>query len=249
MPEGPQIVFLKEQAEQFTGQLVLEANGNAKDMPFNEIAGQPLTAIKTYGKALFFCFPSVTIRIHLMLFGKYAINGELNRELRLGLAFDTGEINFYACDCRLVRCSLNKLNDWSTDVMHASFDPDKALEKLYSKPNRLICDALLDQAILAGVGNGIKNEVLFRRQVHPESIVSNIPEPELRKLIAACVDFSFEYLDWKRERAEGQHWQVYRQKECPRDRIPLRKEKIGKTGRSCYFCDKCQKLYVHDSIM
>ncbi|RDV16560.1 endonuclease [Pontibacter diazotrophicus] len=248
MPEGPQIIFLKEQAEQFTGQLVLEPTGNAKDIPLNEIAGQALTAIKTHGKALFFCFPHVTIRIHLMLFGKYAINGKLNRELRLGLAFETGEINFYACDCRLIRGSLDELYDWSTDVMHVSFDPDKALEKLYSKPNRLICDGLLDQDILAGVGNGIKNEVLFRRQVHPESIVGEIPELELRKLLAACVAFCFEYLDWKREGAEVQHWQVYRQKQCPRDRIPLRKEKIGKTGRSCYFCDKCQKLYIPDSI-
>lgn len=249
MPEGPQIVFLKEQVEQFTGQPVLEANGNAKDIPLNEIAGQGLTAIKTYGKALFFCFPHVTIRIHLMLFGKYAINGELNRELRLGLAFETGEINFYACDCRLIRGSLDKLYDWSTDVMHASFDLDKAVEKMYSKPNRFICDALLDQDILAGVGNGIKNEVLFRRQVHPESMVGEIPELELSKLIAACVAFSFEYLGWKREGAEGQHWQVYRQKECPRDHTPLRKEKIGKTGRSCYFCDKCQMLYVPDGIV
>lgn len=248
MPEGPQIFFLREQTEQFTGQLVLRASGNAKDIPYDALKGQVLKEIKTYGKELLLCFSDFTIRIHLMLFGKYAINGELNRELRLGLEFETGEINFYACDCRLIPAPLDRVYDWSTDVLHDSFDPDKALQKLYSKPHRLICEALLDQCILAGVGNGIKNEVLYRRQVHPASIVGEIPEPELRKLISACVHLSFEYLGWKREGTEGKHWQVYKQKECMRDRIPLRKEKIGKSGRSSYFCDKCQQLYLPDSM-
>lgn len=247
MPEGPQIIFLKEQAKPFIGQLVLKAEGDAKNIPFHLINGQALTAIKTFGKELLFCFPSFTIRIHLMLFGKYALNGRLNRALRLGLTFETGEINFYACECRFIREPLTEVYDWSTDVMHDSFDPEKALKKLYHQPKRLICDALLDQGILAGVGNGMKNEVLFRRQIHPESLVGEIPATELKKLIQACVKLSFEYLDWKREGTDNTHWQVYKQTECPRDYIPLRKEKIGKSGRSCYFCDKCQQLYLPDT--
>ena len=31
----------------------------------------------------------------------------------------------------------------------------------------MVCDALLDQTVFAGVGNIIKNEVLFRTGVHP----------------------------------------------------------------------------------
>jgi endonuclease-8 len=67
MPEGPQMVFLKDQAEQFIGKLILKANGNAKEIPFGMINGQALTDIKTFGKELLFCFPAFTIRIHLML--------------------------------------------------------------------------------------------------------------------------------------------------------------------------------------
>lgn len=242
------MVFLKEQAEQFIGQLILKANGNAKDIPFDIIKGQPLTDIKTFGKELLFCFPDFTIRIHLMLFGKYVIDGELNQVLRLGLEFENGEISFYACECRFIREPLDKVYDWSIDVMHVNFDRNKALEKLYSKPKQLICEALLDQGILAGVGNKIKNEVLFRRQVHPESLVGQIPETELKKLIDECVTLSFEYLEWKREGTDNEHWEVYKKKECHRDHIPVQKEKIGKSKRSCYFCDKCQRLYLHDNI-
>ena len=244
MPEGPQMVFLKEQAEQFIGQRVVRAHGNAKNIPFEEIQGQSLTDIRTFGKELLFCFPSFTVRIHLMLFGKYAINSELDRQLRLGLEFEQGEINFYACECRFITEPLGEVYDWSTDVLNPSFDQQKAARRLEGKPKQLICEALLDQDILAGVGNKIKNEVLFRRQVHPESVVGDIPAKELLKLVEECVTLSGEYLNWKREGSDDEHWQVYKKKECPRDLIPIRKEKIGKSGRSCYYCDKCQKLYL-----
>ena len=242
------MVFLKDQAEQFIGKLILKANGNAKEIPFDIINGQALTDIKTFGKELLFCFPDFTVRIHLMLFGKYAIDGELNQALRLGLEFENGEINFYACEFRFIREPINRVYDWSIDVMHVTFDRDKALKKLQSKPKQLICEALLDQGILAGVGNKIKNEVLFRRQVHPESLVGHIPETELKKLIDECVTLIFEYLELKRDGTDNEHWEVYKKKECPRDHLPILKEKIGKSARSCYFCDKCQRLYPDDNM-
>jgi len=247
MPEGPQMVFLKEQLEPYIGQLVIKATGDAKNIPFDLLAGQLLLTIKTFGKELFFIFPDFAIRIHLMLFGKYAINGKLNQTLRLGLRFESGEeINFYVCDCRFLSEPLDNVYDWRTDVLHPSFDPAIALAKLQQQPQKLICEALLDQSILAGVGNGIKNEVLFRNQIHPESQVGEIPAAVLQKLVQACVTQSEAYLHWKQAGMEGEHWQVYKQKLCPRDDIPLRKEKIGKSRRTSYFCDKCQHLYLPD---
>ena len=244
MPEGPQMALLKEQAELFVGQPVLEAQGNAANIPFNLIKEQPLAEIKTFGKELLFCFPGFTLRIHLLLFGKYAINGELNRALKLGLEFESGFINFYACDCRFISEPLEQVYDWSIDVLHPDFDQNKAFQKLRKQPKKLISDALLDQNILAGVGNGIKNEVLFRQHIHPASLVSEIPDQNLKNLVQACVQFSTEYLSWKHEGPDVAYWQIYRQKTCPRDYIPLQKQKIGKSARTSYFCDKCQDLYV-----
>ena len=243
------MVFLKEQLEPFIGQLVLRATGDAQRMPFDLFAGQPLKAIKTFGKELLFIFPDFALRIHLMLFGKYAIKDQLNRTLRLGLTFESEEeINFYACDCRLISEPLENLYDWRTDVLHPAFDPAMALAKLQGQPHRLICEALLNQDIFAGVGNGIKNEVLFRNQIHPESQVGEIPAAVLQKLIQTCVTQSRAYLHWKQAGMEGEHWQAYKQKTCPRDDTPLRKEKIGKSRRTSYFCDKCQHLYLPDAF-
>ncbi|HEX8461803.1 MAG TPA: endonuclease [Segetibacter sp.] len=248
MPEGPQMVFLKEQLAHFIGQQILVAEGNAKDIPFDVIKGKELSGIKTFGKEILFCFPGFAIRVHLMLFGKFAIDGKLNRKLDLRLEFETGHINFYASKTRFIDKDVDEVYDWSTDVMNSCFNPNEALHKLQNKPKQLICEALLDQQIFAGVGNKIKNEVLFRTRIHPESIVGEIPVDELQKLVTACVKLSFEYLDRKREGTDDEHWEVYKKSECPRDHTSLIKEKIGKSGRSCYFCDKCQKLYVKDKL-
>ncbi len=247
MPEGPQVVFLKELTAPFVNQPVLQAAGHAAGIPFDEVTGQVLTAVETFGKELLFCFPGFALRVHLMLFGKYALNRTLDRELTLGLTFPGGSIHFYACGCRLLREPLAGLYDWRTDVLHPSFDPDAAVAKLAARPERLVCEGLLDQHILAGVGNGIKNESLFLGRVHPLSRVGAVPRAVLEQLVRTCVRFSFEYLHWKREGA-GEPWQVYRQKTCPRDHLPLRTEEPGKSGRSCYYCDKCQRLYVPDAL-
>ena len=217
MPEGPQMVFLKEQLQHFIGQQLVAAIGNAPDIPFNEIQGRTLTGIQTFGKEILFCLGPLTIRVHLMLFGKFAIDHELNRALRLGLQFENGEVNFYSCECRFISQHLDEVYDWSIDVLHPAFNVRKALEKMQARPNELVCEALLDQHILAGVGNKIKNEVLFRTRIHPESLVGEVPGKELEKLIKDCVKFSAQYLEWKREGAEDEHWMVYKKAECLRN--------------------------------
>ena len=121
MPEGPQMVFIKEQLEHFIGHVVVTAKGNAKEIPFDLIAGKELKGIKTFGKELLFCFESFTVRVHLMLFGKYAIDSELNRILRLGFEFDNGDLNFYAAECRFIQEPLDSVYDWSTDVHEPFF--------------------------------------------------------------------------------------------------------------------------------
>ena len=112
-------------------------------------------------------------------------------------------------------------------------------------PEELVCDALLDQDIFAGVGNIIKNEVLFRIRVHPESRVGALPPRKLTELIKEARNYSFDFLKWKKAFELKKHWLANAKKECPRDHIPLVKIKhLGKRKRRAFFCNKCQKLYM-----
>lgn len=53
-----------------------------------------------------------------------------------------------------------------TDTMSEEWNPQKALAEIKKKKGRMVCDVHMDQTIFTGVGNIIKNEVLFRINVY-----------------------------------------------------------------------------------
>jgi endonuclease-8 len=179
----------------------------------------------------------------LMLFGSYRINERRKGKPRLSLHFKNGELNFYTCSVQLIEEPLNKVYDWSADVMNKTWDARKAKIKLKESPDIMVCDALLDQHIFAGVGNIIKNEVLFRIKVHPESKIGSLPAKQLNDMINEARNYSFEFLKWKKDFVLRKHWLAYGKKICPRDHIPFEKKHLGKTKRRSFFCEKCQVLY------
>ncbi len=122
-------------------------------------------------------------------------------------------------------------------------DPKKARAKLKEEPSKLICDALLEQEIFAGVGNIIKNEVLYRVRVHPESMVNKLPSPKLNKIIEEARIYSFQFLDWKRDYELKKHWLAHTKKLCLRCNLPIIKKYTGVKDRRSFVCVKCQRLY------
>ncbi len=245
MPEGPSIVILKEAVSTFNGQKVIEICGNTK-VELSHLKGKKVTDFKSWGKHFLICFKSKTIRIHFMLFGSYRINEKKNASPRLSLVFDNGELNFYACSVKLIEGDLDEIYDWFADVMSDEWDPAKAKKKLKAIPDTLVCDALLDQNIFAGVGNIIKNEVLFRIFVHPESKVGELPAKQLNALIKEARNYSFDFLEWKKKYVLKKHWLAHTKKTCPRCKIPLVKQHLGKTNRRSFFCNNCQVLYTEN---
>lgn len=243
MPEGPSIVILKEAVQLFKGKKVIVVKGNTK-IDKKRMEGLRIIDFKSWGKHFLICFKSFTVRIHFMLFGSYRINEKKeSRAERLSLQFDNGELNFYTCSVRIIEEPLDEIYDWSADVMNESWSTAKARKKLKAQPEILVCDALLSQEIFAGVGNIIKNEILFRIYVHPKSIIGKLPPNKLTELIKEACNYSFDFLEWKKAFILKKHWLVHTKKMCPRCDIPLVKEYLGKTQRRSFFCNNCQVLY------
>ena len=69
-----------------------------------------------------------------------------------------------------------------------------------------MCDALLDQDVFAGVGNIIKNEVLYRIGVHPATTIGALPPRKLGEMIKQARLYSFDFLEWKKQYVLRQHW-------------------------------------------
>ena len=200
MPEGPIIIILKEELQQFKHKEVIAANGYTPNLDPDILIGQKLIDIKSWGKHLLLCFPKFTIRVHLMLFGSWRINSRGKKNASLGLEFPNGEVNFYISSIVLIETPLDEVYDWQADVMSDEWDTEKTIEKLKQKPKAFIGDVLLDQKIFSGVGNIIRNEAMFRARIHPQSMVGAIPDKKLHQLINETVKYSFDFLKWKKER-------------------------------------------------
>ncbi len=245
MPEGPSLVILREQAAGFAGKTIQRAHGNTKTVDMDSLAGQKIVALRTWGKHFLIQLPTLALRIHMLMFGTYRINERKDSEPRLGLEFDGGEeLNFYTCSVRQLDADLDAVYDWRVDVMSDQWDPKWARAQLRAKPDTLVCDALLDQTVFSGVGNIIKNEVLFRIRVHPSSTVGALPAPKLRELVEQARTYSFEFLEWKKAFVLKAHWLAHTKRICPRCDIPFTKAHLGKTHRRSFFCEHCQKLYT-----
>lgn len=243
MPEGPSIVLAKEAVAQFAGKKVIAVSGNSK-IDQDILLNKKVTAFKSWGKHFLICFRGFTLRVHFLMFGTYTVNEKKpNRAIRLNLTFKNGEINLYTCSIKYLEGNINDHYDWSADVMNEHWDKKKAKAKLKDIPGTLICDALLEQDIFSGVGNIIKNEILYRVRIHPESLTGKIPAAKLNKLVDETRIYSFQFLEWKRNYELKQHWLAHTKKTCVRCNLPITKKNTGVKKRRSFSCANCQVLY------
>jgi endonuclease-8 len=245
MPEGPSIIILKDAVQSFKKRKILSASGNSKKVDFIRLSSEKIVDFKSWGKHFLICFKSFTIRIHFLMFGSYRINEEKeNTAPRLSLHFAGNKtLNFYSCAVSTIEDNLEEIYDWTADVMNERWDEKKAMAKLKNNPKMLVCDALLNQTMFAGVGNIIKNEVLFRIRVHPASTIGNMPYAKRKALVKEAVHYSFQFLEWKKAFTLKKHWLAHTKKICPRDYHPIEKQYLGVTNRRTFFCNYCQRLY------
>ncbi|MEJ7805552.1 MAG: DNA-formamidopyrimidine glycosylase family protein [Telluria sp.] len=244
MPEGPSLVILREETAAFTGKKIARAEGNTKAIDLDTLSGQRVLQLRSWGKHFLIAMPGSALRIHFMLFGSYRVNERKESAPRLSLQFTDGsELNFYACSVKPIDPDLDAGYDWDADIMSPTWDPAKARKKLRARPDMLVCDALLDQDIFAGVGNIIKNEVLFRIRLHPLSTIGGLSAPKLRQLVEQARQYSFDFLAWKKAWVLKKNWLAHAKTTCPRCKIPYTKGHLGLSRRRAFYCERCQKRY------
>ena len=128
--------------------------------------------------------------------------------------------------------------------MNDDWDSANARKKLRNRPNLQAGDALLDQNIFAGVGNIIRNEVLYRIKVHPESLVGKMPAKKINDLIREARNYSYDFLIWKKAYVLKKHWLAHTRKTCERCNLPIIKTYPGRTRRRAFYCENCQVKYT-----
>ena len=242
MPEGPSLIIAKEAMLVFRGKKIRSVTGNSK-IDQQRLLKKKLIDIRTWGKHLLLCFDDFAIRIHFLMFGTYKINERKETVPRLSLQFSNGELNFYTCAVKYIEGSPDDHYDWAADVLSDEWDPKAARKKIRADPSALVTDVLLDQHIFSGVGNIIKNEVLYRIKLHPANTIGALPSRKLSELIQQARQYSFDFLEWKKQFVLKKHWLVHTKKTCIRDGNKIIKEYLGVTRRRTFYCPACQKKY------
>jgi endonuclease-8 len=189
------------------------------------------------------------IRIHWGMFGIYYLNRERpGKEPTAVLHFSRDRVlRLYSVSLRVIPGVPSAYEyDPRADVMNTQWNSALALEKLRALPSdAMICDALLNQEIFAGVGNAIKTEALFARSVHPESHVHVLPPEVLEALVEETAGQSQLFLEGKRAYGSERYgWTLaYRRKVCPRCRGQITTGSTGVLQRKSHWCVACAVCY------
>jgi endonuclease-8 len=115
------------------------------------------------------------------------------------------------------------------------------MTKLKLQKNEMLCDVLMDQSIFSGVGNIIKNEVLFLLKYLPQRKVDTLSDKKLLEFVREAQDYSWKFYYWKKNYELKKQWLILRKKTCPICGGPVTREETGKRKRLSHYCKNCQK--------
>ncbi len=144
------------------------------------------------------------------------------------------------------------------DPLEKSFTFKVFSDRMARRRTGRVKSVLMDQSVIAGVGNIYSDEALWRAGLNPEERVANIPAPLMKKLYTATlqvlkkgIDFGgdsmsdYRNIDGERGKFQEQH-RAYRRtgQGCSKPGCggTIVRKVVG--GRSAHFCDRHQKLLV-----
>jgi formamidopyrimidine-DNA glycosylase len=221
------------------------------------LCGRTVRAVERRGKWLRLVFDGeLALFSHLGMTGKWVLRAHDAPPERFERArLDTGKRSVRYLDPRLFGTLQGARGD-STPPAWKQLGPDALVDGVdaarlrarLSRISRSIKEALLDQTILAGVGNIQAAEALWRARLNPLRASSSLSAAEVESLARAIEasiadtlarDDSPE-ITYVEEAGADNPFDVYGKhgEPCPRCTRPLRR--IIQGGRSTVFCPRCQ---------
>lgn len=225
------------------------------------VAGRTIERIAAAGKNLIIDFSGdLHLHTHMRMHGSWHLYrpGEKWRKRRnemrivietdtwIAVAFNVPIAEFHDARSLARQEDLRRIGP---DLLAETFDTEEAMRRIRERDASEIADVLLNQRVVAGMGNEYKSEVLFVAHVNPFTLVRDLTDEQLatllrhaRKLMLANV----------RKRSQGrvttfsldprQQKYVYARggKPCRRCGTPVAYAKQGRDARGTYWCPRCQ---------
>ncbi|GAB3778991.1 formamidopyrimidine-DNA glycosylase [Spirosoma horti] len=232
----------------------------------NALIGRQFTATQRVGKNLFVLTdaPDTIVHMHFGMTGDleyYHASLERPRFARIVFEFTNGFNLGFLCPRKFERIGL--IDDIPTFLMRKKIGEDglaispETLANRVRRKKALIKPVLLDQSVVAGLGNWIVDEVLFQAFIHPEQRADTLTDAQMSALHAAILlvletairyeatyrDFPNSFLIHVREWDNSPYDDVEAHKFCPRCHTRIERSVVG--GRTTFFCPNEQRLIQH----
>jgi len=239
-------------------------NRVADDRP---IVGRTIQTVSARGKHLLMTFSGdLVLRTHMRMNGSwhiYPAGARWHRPARdmrvLVCTADACGVGFNIPVAELLTArQLDRhqvLQSLGPDLLGEPFDRDEALRRMRDQSGVPIAEVLLDQRVMAGIGNVFKSEVLFLAGVHPFAPVDSLADTDLlrildaaREQLAANVMDSSRMLTLSigrrttRSLNPAENLWVYSRggRPCRRCGARILSKKTGLAARPTYWCPTCQ---------
>ena len=261
MPEGHTIHrAARDQAALLAGSMVRASSPQGRFSGGAEVLdGLALSGIDAYGKHLLYRFDDdVVLHVHLGLFGRFFMHkGDLpdpRGAIRLRLTGHGGSVDLRgptACEILDEGAEDALLARIGPDPLRRDADPDAAWARI-GRSRRSIGALLMDQSVIAGIGNVYRAEVLHVNGIHPERAGSSLTPDEFEALWTTAsrmlrdgvksgriVTVTAEHAGKPRSRLRrGERTYVYRQSACRSCGGPVANWDMA--GRRAWACPACQ---------
>jgi endonuclease-8 len=269
MPEGDTIFRAARTLQRaLAGRTVVAFESMLPALGRLEIAGRTIDRVSTAGKHLLMHFSGdLVLRTHMRMNGSWHIYRRGERWLRprrdMRVVIATGEfeaVGFGIPEAELIATRdlgrHDSLRGLGPDLLADAFDAAEALRRLRARGEEAVADALLDQRVVAGIGNVYKSEVLFLCRVDPATAVRALDDRRLAAIVetarrllrvnvseglapmTTCTGFR---RTTGRDAPKERLWVYGRARlPCRRCGTPISIRKQGADARLTYWCAGCQ---------
>lgn len=269
MPEGHTVHRTAQQFEKtFAGQPVFVDSPQGRfSGSASQVSGRSLVATQAIGKQLFLEFPNqVTLRIHLGIYGKWTWHTGEEKVAKLLAAEPIGQVRarfWSATNLAELRgptvCELMTADERELVAKRLGPDPlnpdptgsqrDRFVKSV-AKSKKAIGLLLMDQSVIAGVGNVYRAELLFRAGLDPYTPGAAVPREVIETLwddavkllrvgVATGVMITRDELFKRRPTKAERNW-VYKREGLPCRNCGVDIALALAAGRKLYWCPSCQ---------
>ena len=232
------------------------------------VTGRTVETVTASGKHLLMALSGdLVLRTHMRMNGSWHIyrpgeawqRGRRDMRIVLGTA-DFVAVGFNIPVAEFLRGSAigrhDELRKLGPDLLAENFDAVEAERRLRERGDAEIADVLLNQRVMAGIGNVYKSEVLFACRVNPFTLTRALSDEQVSCLIATARKFlranvseglaaMTTYLGFRkttsRDDPSERLWVYGRVGDpCRRCATPVRIAKQGRDARLTYWCPTCQ---------